>query len=395
MEGADAPAVPVPEPSANAAVTLAIPLLRSRAKEKNARQAPMTRRAQAVAPAPVVEKKKLQEREPETDGESVPRNGFGLELSLTVAEGCSLDAAGGRCVRLADLHSSWREDEEVEDVDEAEAGDFGEDDLGGQSMRGAKKRRRQRPEAAGWATAGVVVSVAENSFSLASSWHGAQVTLVREGEATTVKLPLFACLVITKPAVSRDRGRVTLTVTRAAQVAVVGMSKSIALCVQVKKKGDRPCGRLYNARRSLRCAMHEEELYHKTQSGRMELNTALAYMPKKFKEANAPRRGVGGAKKTVPLVTMEEMAQKALEGKVGGGLGARSLAALVGKEGPRLGPPTVTPAVLREAKAVAGNQGSFLHPNSWQLYQSSAATVPKQASAPKEVELVCLELSDE
>ncbi len=292
-------------------------------------------------------------------------------ITLPWARSCELPA--GLAVPLERVHL-WREEQE-------ELGDE-EQQQQQQQLLLPRANSNKRQRATDWRTAGIVVTSREGEgpCELAWSWEGERVVLRREGEARRVGLPVFSCVLLLRPAVHRERGQVVLTVRAAHQLQVVGSSKSIGLC-GAKKKDGRTCGRLAPLQR--RCAEHEEEKYHKQQSARMELNSESSHVPKKMR-AGAKAAAAAGGKRKEPKaapMTAEETVQKIAGEKAGSGLGARSLAALVGKDAPRVGPPAVTAAALREARAVTGAQGAFLHPNSWQLYQKT----------PKTDDVICLD----
>jgi hypothetical protein len=258
---------------------------------------------------------------------------------------------GGEVVPLERVHLRREERDEDEDGEQ----------------RLHQDRKRQRPSE--WWTAGMVVaSSEEGECELAWSWEGPRVVLRREGAAAKVAVPLFACVALVRPAVLRERGHVVLVVRAAQQVHTIGSSDSVGICGAKNKQGRR-CERLAHASR--KCAAHEEERYHKQQSSRMELNSAAAHVPKKHKNEARPSKQAkqrSGEK----LMAPEEVVQKMAGEHAGAGLGLRSLAALAGKDAPRVGPPLVTAATLREARSSVLVEGSFLHPNSWQLYQKAA-----------------------
>ncbi len=100
----------------------------------------------------------------------------------------------------------------------------------------------------------------------------------------------------------------------------------------------------------------------------MELNAALGQTPSQFQKvsSSAPPH----SKPKANVEDGQEHVAKQLDsgGHAFAGLGARSLAALVGKEGPKIGKQSVTASQLRDAKSRVGGDG-IIHPNSWQLYK--------------------------
>jgi hypothetical protein len=131
----------------------------------------------------------------------------------------------------------------------------------------------------------------------------------------------------------------------------------------------------------------------KDKSSRMELNAATAHVPANFKQPSTGTREERKPKQQ--RQTMQQVAKELESSALATGLGARSLVALAGREaGPRIGPPSVTAAQLRDARAKVTTTGAFLHPNSWQLYESAPAIVPeKEVIQDEEDDLILL--SDE
>jgi hypothetical protein len=112
----------------------------------------------------------------------------------------------------------------------------------------------------------------------------------------------------------------------------------------------------------------------------MELNTSLAHVPSQFKTAAVPR-----AERKRPK---EEKQQQQLDA-TSTGMGAKSLAALAGKEASKSGSVIVASQLKQMRAKSVGGASTTLHPNSWQLHAN--AIPPPKDDAVEQV----IEFSDE
>jgi len=342
-------------------------------------------------------KKSLKRDRPQEAAENVPANAFGLKIPFTASDAHLLEHCE-HAVPLQGLVTLAEELLEEKTVAVQRIGKKGRDE---------EKQEKVPPRR--WATCGVVVEIRNSDeLVLAQSWEGTQVMMyITQGAAAVPALYSVVC--IEGAAVERGRrGEAFLRVNAARQIQVVGRSKSVGRC---SLKG---CRALVEEKPGNLCFLHSREAHNRRVSARSELNAAAQYVPisqtkkegnyqKKQKISSSKTKSTTTKSKTAKLAAstastptpapaakatkapLAEQAAELLKKQVG--LGARSLAALVGSEAHRIGPPEVTATSLRAARSStkesssssSSSKSAVLHPNSWQLYQTAPASVPEKA----------------
>lgn len=348
-----------------------------------------------------------QKRQRETIGERkdpvtenvVPDNGYGLRFPF-VAEDPALLAATPGALMLADL--------------QAYAAAAAHEGPTVQRIGGAKKKRQNDDEHDGdedddeagrntrWSTCGLVLERDGHSMILASGWNSLRVRLdLMPGPAQSWRSPEYAVVRVCNAEVTTLRGQPLIRVYNLNSLTIVGVSHSIGRCAQIG------CEALVPRAPGRRCLQHEEDAYHRQWSSRMELNSGQGRVPvaARLQGPSAPaparsvkqgarvkksrmRSNVGTSEGTKEIeakveASLEHQAKKLLATQ--GGLGAKSLAALVESEGPRMETPLITASTLKTVRAGGGgpvsSHGGILHPNSWHLHAavSSAVVLAKGA----------------
>lgn len=204
-------------------------------------------------------------------------NDFGVAIPFSVEPGqekfLTRSDSSGRFVVLSGLDEVWRAQQRADlQEDHADDEDDGDDDVKAWSGSDISKKRRKRdflepPRRKSWFTAGVVVERAQpHHLKLAHSFEGECVRLLLEGDASSLALPKFACVMVCGAHLERAKGgSIILSVERSSQVVVLGVSHSVGFCQEKDSPLSKPCDRLMNCQKSVRCRMHEEKAMHKTQ----------------------------------------------------------------------------------------------------------------------------------